>query len=123
MFATGNVWDRLKRFFLDWRINGFDVACRARPSGTGHPAKLIRIFRLCKLAAPATGLGRGRDPEGARAEAHSPSPEPGGAEIGRAGEERKRADWQFLQDYTWSYKCIMLDIRQCATSIINSSNI
>ena len=51
-----------KTLFLVLAKTGFHVACMARPS-TGHPLRRTPCFRLCERAAPATGLGRGRELE------------------------------------------------------------
>ena len=44
---------------------GSTLSCFARPRGTEYYVKLTLSSRLCELAAPATGLRRGRDWESA----------------------------------------------------------
>ena len=64
----------------NWQ-SGFHAALLGSAEWDGVPRETESIFSLCESAGPATGLGQGRDPEGAR---------PGRFPAGRAWRRRDR---------------------------------
>ena len=118
-FSKRNVWDRLNplSFSIDGVLTRPAVLGR---TGWGTPRNRLQFFDLAGVLLGPQASGEGETWR-VCAPVDSPSAELSGDEIGREGEERKRADWLCVKCFLFLFfpecKTFLFRPRVCSLAL------